>query len=106
MPLSDIFRALFHSKERRHFQAPLGKPLPAHPPPLPRPNSRYVLYSCGDGCYDIDDGDNLVGMIYRQQGDKGRDLCWSTYIGDIGFDFRTLKKAKAWLGNPPVRQCR
>ena len=57
MPLMlRLFRALFPSKERQEFQSRLREPLPSAPPPLPPPKLKYVLYTNGDGSYDIWDG--------------------------------------------------
>lgn len=101
-----LFRMLFPSKERREFQALLRQPLPTAPPPLPVPRVKYILYTHGDKSYDIVDGEEMVGGFFQQPGDEEHDPVWALTLGDIGFDFKTLKDVKAWLGNPPVRRYR
>ena len=74
MPLMlRLFRALFPSKERQEFQSRLREPLPSAPPPLPLPKLKYVLYTNGDGSYDIWDGGisqskQSVGGFFKQPG--------------------------------------
>jgi len=41
-----------------------------------------------------------------EPGDEEHYSFWTGHLGDIEFDFKTLKDAKAWLGNPPVRRYR
>ena len=112
MPLMlRLFRALFPSKERQEFQSRLREPLPSAPPPLPPSKLKYVLYTNGDGSYDIWDGGisqskQSVDGFFKQPGDEEHDPFWSLIMGDIQYDFETLKDVKAWLGNPPVRRYR
>ncbi len=86
--------------------APPG-PVPIAPPPLPPARVKYVLYRCGNGSFDVFDGDQMVGDLFRQDGDRERDTLWVATLYNAHFDwFRTLKAAKEWLGNPPVRKYR
>lgn len=85
------------------------RPPPASfaPPPLPPATMKYVLYRCGDGAFDIYDGDQMVGDLFRQDGASERETVWVATLACAHFDgFTTLKAAKAWLGQPAVRKYR
>jgi hypothetical protein len=102
-----LVRRLFGRGERRDNQRTVPVRIPAVPPPLPSPHVKYVLYRCGDGVFDVFDGDQMVGDLIRQDGDGHRETFWVATLYNAHFDwFRTLKAAKAWLGHPPVRRYR
>jgi len=86
---------------------PVAQTIPDRPPPLPPARVKYVLYRCGDGVFDVYDGDQMVGDLFRQDGGGERDTYWVATLYHAHFDwFRTLKAAKGWLGHPPVRKYR
>jgi hypothetical protein len=100
--------ALFRSEKPKNiielsFLQPLEEDPPTTAPPA---NVKYILYISQPGTYDIDDGDRLVGYIYKQEGDEDHYTVWSLNVYDVSIDFRTLKEAKKWLGNPPMRKYR
>ena len=78
------------------------------PPLLPSATERYVPYGqVGDHhTYDILDGENGVGRLYRQDGDEEHDDSWVVRVNEVETDFPTLRAVKIWLGNPPVRRFR
>jgi len=82
-------------------------PIPLAPPVLPPARVKYVLYRCGDGAFDVYDGEEMVGDLFRQDGKGERDTFWVATLYNAHYDwFRTLKAAKQWLGHPPVRKYR
>jgi hypothetical protein len=79
----------------------------ALPPPLAPARDRYILFKSGDGAFDVYDGEEMIGDLYRQDGDRDRKTVWIATLAQARFDgFTTLKAAKDWLGQPPVRKYR
>ena len=77
------------------------------PPPLPPARTRYVLYRTQPGYFDLHDDGCNIGGIERIDGDEEHDTFWQANAWDAHFNyFRSLKAAKEWLGNPPVRSYR
>jgi hypothetical protein len=77
------------------------------PPPLPPAQVKYVLYRCGEGAFDVFDGDQMVGDLFRYDGNGERGTFWVVTLYNAHFDgFGTLKAAKEWLGHPPARKYR
>jgi len=94
-------------RTRRQSDTPTAAPVSVAPPPLPLARVKYILYRCGDGAFDVFDGDEMVGDLFRQDGDHERDTFWIATLYNAHFDwFRSLKAARAWLGHPPVRKYR
>lgn len=101
--LRKLFQALFRVKRRAEFEPWLTQSIPTEPPRSPTAKQGYVLVAVGPGDYDILDGDHHAGSAYRQEGDiKGRSI-WSATVSGVSWDFHTLKAARVWLGDPPVR---
>ncbi len=102
------FLKLFRrAPEQRDGQHTPPASIPGAPPPLPPARVRYILYRCGNGAFDVFDGDQMVGDLFRQDGSQERDTYWIATLYNAHFDwFKTLKAAKEWLGNPPVRKYR
>jgi len=92
---------------RRAMQRPPPDPLHAGPPLLSPAQDKYILYRCGDGAFDVYDGAQMIGDLYRQdRSDDGTNF-WIATLYNAHFDrFTTLKAAKDWLGSPPVRKYR
>lgn len=104
--LGALLKRFRRAGEQRDGPQPVA-PIPVAPPPLPPARVKYILYRCGDGAFDVFDGDQMVGDLFREDGDQERDTFWIATLYNAHFDwFRTLKAAKAWLGNPPVRKYR
>ena len=80
--------------------------LAPEPLPLPPATKRYVLFSTGDGWYDILDGDSKVGGIRKELGDEEHATIWAVKVKNVEYDFSSSKAARNWLGNPPVRRYR
>lgn len=105
--LHAVLKTVFRARRRDDVQHVASEPIPSAPPPLPPPRVKYILYRCGDGVFDVFDGDQMVGDLFRQDGDHERDTFWIATLYNAHFDwFRTLKAARAWLGHPPVRKYR
>ncbi len=93
--------------EPRTSKPAAAAPVSLTPPPLAPARVKYILYRCGNGAFDVFDGDQMVGDLFRQDGDRERDTIWIATLYNAHFDgFRSLKSAKEWLGNPPVRKYR
>ena len=108
--LAQLLRAIFPGpiETDRHGRHPSHLPSgPIGPPALPPPRKRYVLYRVQRELYDLMDDGNLVGHIFLSEGDEEHDTFWEAKAYAAAFDrFRSLKAAKEWLGNPPVRSYR
>jgi hypothetical protein len=87
--------------------SPIAEQVSTNPPPLAPAKERYILYKCGDGVFDVYDGAQMIGDLYRQEGAGGRDTVWVVTLYNAHYDrFRSLKAVKEWLGGPPVRKYR
>ncbi len=106
-----LLRALLQPFFRRHPSRDTEHPAPrvtaSSPPPLPPARAKYVLHRCGDGAFDVFDGDQMVGDLFRYDGNTERGTFWVVTLYNAYFDrFRTLKAAREWLGHPAVRKHR
>ena len=98
--------------QQRSWEECNAEEMPKGPPPA----TGYVLYTNGDHSYDIyrgspDEGP-IIGSIFQQSGDEEHYAFWSLSLMDdprvpqLGYAFKTLKDARAWLGGAPVRRYR
>ena len=98
-----LLQAIFRTKHEREFGRWLKQPIPLEPPSVPKAKHGYILVAVGPGDYEILDGNHLAGSAYRQDGDGNNQSIWSTAVRGASWDFPTLKAARAWLGDPPIR---
>jgi hypothetical protein len=101
-----LLQTLLRAKQRREFERWLAQPILTEPPSPPKAKRGYLLVAVGSGDYDILDGDHLAGAVYRQDGDEKGQSIWSATVAGASWDFSTLRAARVWLGNPPVRNGR
>jgi hypothetical protein len=99
-----LFQKLFRSRKNHAVRQLLVQPAPMEQPLLPKPRTGYALRLCEDGQgYEIMDAEHSAGWLSKLELGEVRRTVWEVQLRGIRIDFRSLKAARAYLGNPPTR---